>query len=61
LSLFKKEADFIKIKAIIKEYKLDKELTFFLSLLNERTQAPEIGLNKHLYKKLKTDIMTVVK
>lgn len=58
LSLFKTGAgDIEKLKKILKDYDLKESLNFFLGMLNERTQALEVGLNKHQYKKLKTEIL----
>ncbi len=57
LSLFKTgELDINKIINIKKDFGLEIQFTYFLKSLNERMEAIEIGLNKHQYKKLKTEI-----
>lgn len=57
LSLFKAGmGDIDKITMIKKDYNLEKPFRYFLVALNERTEAVEIGLNKHGYKRLKTEI-----
>lgn len=57
ISLFKTGiGDVNKILKIKKDYNLEKQFSYFLNLLDERVEAGEIGLNKHLYKKLKTEI-----
>lgn len=57
LSLFKvgvgEEA---KIAGIKKDYGLERQFAYFLNFLDERVEALEIGLNKHQYKKLKSEI-----
>jgi len=58
LSLFKIEkANAEKIIEIKKKYNLEKPFEFLSNILDERVEAKEIGLNKHQYKKLKTEIM----
>jgi hypothetical protein len=58
LSLFKTGAgdkdEIIKIK---KDYNLEKQFVCFINVLNERVEAREIELNKHGYKRLKTEII----
>jgi len=57
LSLFKVgSGDTNKILKIKKDYNLEKQFDYFLSFLDDRVEAEEIGLNKHQYKKLKTEI-----
>jgi len=57
LSLFKVgSGDINKIVKTIKDYNLEKQFDYFLNFLDERVEAEEIGLNKHQYKKLKTEI-----
>ncbi|MCX6706272.1 MAG: hypothetical protein NTV24_04200 [Candidatus Woesebacteria bacterium] len=57
LSLFKVGVgDIDKIIEIKKDYNLEKQFTYFLNFLDERVEAEEVGLNKHGYKKLKTEI-----
>lgn len=57
LSLFKTGAgDFGKIIKIEKDNNLEKSFRYFLYILDERVEAMEIGLNKHNYKRLKTEI-----
>jgi len=61
LSLFKVGAyDSQEIKMILKKYNLEKHLNLLGQLLNERTNALEIGLNDHFYKKLKLDILGLI-
>jgi hypothetical protein len=58
ISLFKIEGmDVSKIIEIKKRFKLEESFKFLSSILDERVEAKEIGLNKHQYKKLKTEIM----
>jgi len=45
---------------ILKKYNLEKHLNLLGQLLNERTNALEIGLNDHFYKKLKLDILGLI-
>jgi len=60
LSLFKiGEMDISKIVEIKKNYNLEKSFEFLSSILNERVEAEEIGLNKHQYKKLKVEMKRV--
>jgi hypothetical protein len=49
--------DVSKIIEIKKRFKLEESFKFLSSILDERVEAKEIGLNKHQYKKLKTEIM----
>lgn len=57
LSLFKVGVeDAGKIIEIKKDNNLEKSFRYFLGILDERVEAMEIGLNKHAYKKLKTEI-----
>jgi hypothetical protein len=58
LSLFKiEEVNADKIIEIKKKYNLEKPFEFLSSILDERVEAKEIGLNNHQYKKLKTKMM----
>lgn len=57
LSLFKSGVgDIIGIREIKESYNLEKQFAYFLNFLDERVEALEIGLNKHSYKRLKTEI-----
>lgn len=57
LSLFKSGAgDINMIMKIKKDYNLEKQFVYFISFLDERVEALEVGLNKHQYKRLKTEI-----
>lgn len=57
LSLFKSGAgDINMIMKIKKDYNLEKQFVYFISFLDERVEALEVGLNKHRYKRLKTEI-----
>lgn len=62
LSLFMADGvDYIKIRKIAKDYNLEAQIKFFLGMLNERIDALEIGLNRHGYKKVKSDIIYSLK
>lgn len=56
LSLFQTDINTAKLLKIIKKYKLENTLEVFLEILNERNEALELDLNRHGYKKLKTQI-----
>lgn len=57
LSLFKtQEVNAKEILTIKKDYDLEKQFVNFLNFLDERVEAKEVGLNKHQYKRLKTEI-----
>lgn len=61
LSLFKSGVgDIIGIGKIKESYNLEKQFAYFLNFLDERVEALEIGLNKHSYKKLKTEIKGLI-
>lgn len=57
LSLFQTDINTAKLLKIIKKYKLENTLEVFLEILNERNEALELNLNRHGYKKLKTQIL----
>lgn len=57
LSLFQTDIDTAKLLKIIKKYKLESALKTFMEILNERNVALELDLNRHKYKKLKTEIL----
>lgn len=57
LSLFQTNIDAIKLLKIIRKYKLESALKVFLGILDERNEASELDLNRHKYRKLKTDII----
>ena len=57
LSLFKtKVGNITGIIKIKKDYNLEKQFVYFLNFLDERVEAREVGLNRHQYKRLKTEI-----
>lgn len=57
LSLFKTQAGNAKeILTIKKDYDLEKQFVNFLNFLDERVEAKEVELDKHQYKRLKTEI-----
>lgn len=61
LSLFRiKTYDAKKLKTILKKYNFGTCIDVFRQLLSERTNALEIGLNDHSYKKLKVDIVRLM-
>lgn len=61
LSLFQTDIDTAKLLKIIKKYKLENALKIFMEILNERNEVLELNLNRHKYKKLKTDIILSMK
>ena len=61
LSLFQSGLNETPILKIIKKYSLEKTLDLFIGLLNERTHVPELNLNPHTYKKIKTEILKSLK
>jgi len=61
LSLFKTDINAPQLLKIIKKYKLENELRVFIKILNERNEALEIDLNRHKYKKLKSNIVLSMK
>ncbi|KKP46362.1 MAG: hypothetical protein UR39_C0011G0014 [Candidatus Woesebacteria bacterium GW2011_GWA1_33_30] len=58
LSLFlTDDIDIKQIYILTNKYKLGSSTSFFEEMLNEYVEVPEIGLNKHLFKKLKVKIL----
>ncbi len=56
LSLFQSGIDTNLANKIIKKYRLENSFEFFIDILNERVEAPELNISRHKYKKLKTKI-----
>ncbi|MBU0998008.1 hypothetical protein KJ570_00475, partial [Patescibacteria group bacterium] len=57
LSLFKTDINSPQLLIIVKKYKLESELKIFMEILNERNEVLELDLNRHKYKKLKSNIV----
>lgn len=55
-----KTYDAKKLKMILKTYNFRKGVDVLHQLLSERTHALEIGLNDHVYKKVKGDISSLI-
>jgi hypothetical protein len=57
ISLYINGFDRKKVLKIINKYKLEDCLDSFVGILNERTEAQGLNLNRHNYKKLKVNIL----
>lgn len=57
ISLLLQDFNRVKLNEILEKYDLKYTQKFFMELLNENTEIPELNLNKHTYKKLKEKIV----
>lgn len=56
ISLLLQDFNRVKLNEILEKYDLKYTQKFFMELLNENTEIPELNLNKHTYSKLKNKI-----